>query len=334
MKKNLLPIIILLLLGGVAVYFYATNSRSTLKPELTDYAVKDTSAITKIFLADKRGNQILLERKSTKEWTVNNNFRARQDGIKNLLDAIARVQIKTPINKAAYETIVKRIASSGVKVEIYTDSDSPMKVYYVGGASQDHTGTEMLLEGSSTPHLTHVSGMYGFLTPRYFTNINEWKDRAIFRYEYGEIAKIRVEYPQDPTESFEITDLGNNQFSVLDITKNIEIEKYDTLALLEYISRFQNIHYEGFEETKTEIYIAGIKETTPQQIYSITDKLGNVKVCTTYLKPAHEDATDLDGNKIYFDLDRFYASVDDKDFVVIQHFLFDNLQRKLSDFRQ
>ncbi|MBL4623808.1 MAG: hypothetical protein JKY42_01505, partial [Flavobacteriales bacterium] len=251
MKKNLLPIILLLILGGAAAYFYATNSSSTLKPELTNYAIKDTSAITKIFLADKRGNEILLERETVKKWHVNKEFIARQDGINNLLDVIARVEIKTPINKAAYETIVKRIASSGVKVEICTDSDSPSKVYYVGGPSQDHTGTEMLLKGSSTPHLTYIPGIYGFLTPRYFVNINEWKDRAIFKYEYGEIAKIKVEYPQDPTESFEITDLGNSTFSLLDLTKNVEVSQYDTLALLDYIARFQNIHYEGFEETKT-----------------------------------------------------------------------------------
>ena len=333
MKKNLLPILLLLVLGGAAAYFYLTKSGSTLQPELTNYALKDTAAITKIFLADKQGNKILLERESSKKWMVNKDFIARQDGINNILDAIARVEIKTPINKAAYETILKRLSSIGIKVEIYTDSDSPAKVYYVGGPSKDHTGTEMLLEGSSTPHLTYIPGIYGFLTPRYFVNINEWKDRSIFKYEYGEIAKIRVEYPHDPSESFEITDLGNNMYSLMDISRNIDLPNFDTLALFDYVARFQSISYEGFEETKTEQYIQGIKETTPQQIYTVTDKLGNTKTCTTYLKPAKEDAKDLEGNKIYFDLDRFYAVVDDKDFVVIQHFLFDNIQRKLTDFR-
>jgi hypothetical protein len=333
MKKNLLSILLLVILGGLAAYFFFTKSGSTLNSELTEYAVKDTAAITKIFLADKQGNQILLERQSETKWIVNKEFTARQDGVRNLLDVIARVQIQTPINKSAYETIVKRLSSAGIKVEIYTDAESPMRVYYVGGADQEHTGTEMLIEGSSTPHLTHIPGFYGFLTPRYFVNINEWKDREIFRYQYGEIAKIKVEYPQDPTESFEVTDLGNNKFSLLDITTNIDIADYDTLKLLDYIARFQNIQYEGFEETKSEEYINGIKETTPQQIYTITDKLGNIKKCTTYLKPSNEGATDLEGNQIYFDLDRFYAEVNGDDFVVIQHFLFDKLERDLSDFR-
>ncbi len=151
MKKNILPIVMLIVLAGISIYFYLTKSGSTLKPELTNYAVEDTAAISKIFLADKAGHTITLERKSTDEWTVNGEFTARQDGVKNLLDAMARVEIKAPVNKSAYETIVKRLSSAGVKVEIYTNGSSPEKVYYVGGSNQEHTGTEMLLEGSSTP---------------------------------------------------------------------------------------------------------------------------------------------------------------------------------------
>ncbi|MDA9563290.1 hypothetical protein N9R81_01285 [Flavobacteriales bacterium] len=333
MKKNILPIVMLIVLAGISIYFYLTKSGSTLKPELTNYAVEDTAAISKIFLADKAGHTITLERKSTDEWTVNGEFTARQDGVKNLLDAMARVEIKAPVNKSAYETIVKRLSSAGVKVEIYTNGSSPEKVYYVGGSNQEHTGTEMLLEGSSTPHLTHIHGFYGFLTPRFFVNINEWRARNIFKYSYGEIAKIRVEHPMDPTESFEITDLGNNMFSLTDITNNIDIVDYDTLAVLDFISRFQRIDYEGFEETKTKQYIEDIKETTPQHIYSVSNKLGETKTCTTYLKPAQEGATDLEGNEIFFDMDRMYAAINDSDFVVIQHFVFDNLKKNLSDFR-
>ena len=61
MKKNLLPILLLLVLGGAAAYFYLTKSGSTLQPELTNYALKDTAAITKIFLADKPIDQDFVE---------------------------------------------------------------------------------------------------------------------------------------------------------------------------------------------------------------------------------------------------------------------------------
>lgn len=333
MKKNIVSLVLLVVLGGVAAYFYFTKSGSTFKPELTDYAYKDTTNITKIFLADKKGNKILLERENSHKWKVNKEFRARQDGVNNLLDVIARVEVKAPINKAAYEAVVKRIASSGIKVEIYTDSDEPTKVIYVGGSNQEHTGTEMLIEGSSTPHLTHIPGFYGFLVPRFFTNINEWKDRSIFKYEYGQIAKVKVEYPLDPKESFEITDLGNDQFALTDLTNGVDLPDYDTLLLLDYVSRFKNIPYESFEETKTEDFITNITQSKPETIFTVTDKLGNSVVCKTHLKPAHEGATDLEGNPILYDLDRLYAFVNDKDFVVVQHFVFDNLERKLTDFQ-
>ena len=188
MTKNLKSILLLVVVATVAIYFYITNNNSTLKKELSDFAVADTASITKIFMADKNGKSILLERINGISWKLNGKYEARQDGINNLLETIKRVTVKAPVNKAAFETVIKKLASNGVKVEIYQNNDKkPSKVYFVGGSNQEHTGTEMLLQGSSIPFLTHIEGFYGFLTPRYFVNENEWKDRTIFRYNYGEL---------------------------------------------------------------------------------------------------------------------------------------------------
>ena len=46
--------------------------------QLHDFAVKDTSAITKIFLADKFGATVTLEREDVGEWTVNEDYKAEK----------------------------------------------------------------------------------------------------------------------------------------------------------------------------------------------------------------------------------------------------------------
>ena len=79
MKKNLIALIILAVLAAVAYYVYIERGSGTIKPELRDFAVKDTSAITKIFLADKFGATVTLEREDVGEWTVNEDYKARKD---------------------------------------------------------------------------------------------------------------------------------------------------------------------------------------------------------------------------------------------------------------
>lgn len=334
MKANKKLILILVLLLAVATYFYFNSNSSTLKKELSDFAIKDTSAITKIFMADKAGNKVLLERMGESKWSLNGKYKARQDAINNLLLTMNRVSVKTPVNKAAFETVLKSLASASTKVEIYIgDEKDPSKVYFVGGPNQDHNGTFMLLENSSVPFLTHMEGFNGFLTPRYFTSENDWKDREVFRYKYGEIASIQVEYPQDEESSFVINEVGKDLFTLKKLKTGELITEIDTARLFSFIASFQKINYESAEETKDSTYKAGILRTTPQEIYTVTDKLGNVKTVKTFLKPAHEGATDLEGNPIDFDLDRLYATINDKEFVVIQYFVFDVLKRKVDDFR-
>ena len=62
MTKNKRVIIFLTILIGLSLYFYFSNKKGTLKIENSEFAVEDTSAITKIFLADKSNNKVLLER--------------------------------------------------------------------------------------------------------------------------------------------------------------------------------------------------------------------------------------------------------------------------------
>lgn len=329
--KNLKYILLLALLV-VAGYFFFSNKKSTLKTEKTEFAVEDTASVTKIFMADQQGRKITLERLGKGQWKVNDKYLARQDGINILLETMKRLSIKSPVNKAAFENVVKQISVSGIKVEIYQGESKPSKVYYVGTSNQNHTGSYMLLENSTVPFLVHLEGFYGFLTPRYFVNENEWRDRSIFRYNYGEIQSIKVEHPQDDRNSFEIKEIEPNIFSLTNLATSETVTDVDTIRVLEYVSYYKIIPFEGLEETKTPEYIESIKEKTPMQIYTVTDKNGNVTKVKTYLKPLPEGATDPEGNEIFFDVDRLYADVNDKDFVVCQYLIFDKLDKKLVDF--
>ena len=69
-KKNVISIIIIAILIIIAGTLIGNNRYlSSLRDEAYDFTVHDTASITKLFFADKSGNQVLLQRDG-KVWTV------------------------------------------------------------------------------------------------------------------------------------------------------------------------------------------------------------------------------------------------------------------------
>ena len=73
MKKNTGLLLLLIGLIVIAAIFLFNRKSGTIGEELRDFTVKDTGAVTKLFLADKKGSQVLLERQPDGTWSLNGN---------------------------------------------------------------------------------------------------------------------------------------------------------------------------------------------------------------------------------------------------------------------
>src|SRR5258706_8580783 len=159
MKKNRSVFIVTIVFVTIAAFLIYRNKGGTIRKEDRDFAVKDTASVTKIFLADRSGNSVTLERQPDGVWMVNNKYRARKEGIDLLLDCFKGISVQTRVAKAAYNSVVKELSSTGIKCEIYVNhKDKPLKVYYVGGSTNDILGTYMMLENSTVPFVTEIPG--------------------------------------------------------------------------------------------------------------------------------------------------------------------------------
>jgi hypothetical protein len=334
-KKNKAFIIIALLLTALAVYLVINNNSSTLSVEKTSFAVEDTAAITKLFLADKRGYTVTLNRVSATEWNVNGNFTARQDAINTLLATIKKVEMKAPIGIGTRENILKDLAARGIKVEIYTNDDEPDKVYYVGGPTPDNSGTYMALENDgdfSDPYITHIPAFNGYLTTRYIVLDYKWRSSAIFKSAYSEINSVKVEYFQKPEDSFEIIKSENGAIVLKSLKFNSPVANYDSITVKEYLVNYSNIHFEAFEKMKSETRDSILASPKFFSI-SLTDKNGKTNTVVAYPIKAKAGAVDLEGNPIDYDPDRMYAKInEEQDLALIQYFTFDKLMKPLSWF--
>ena len=316
---------------AIAGYYYTSSNSSTIKKELRDFAVKDTSTITKIFLVDKNSSQILLERKEG-FWTVNENSRARKDAIDLLLKTINRISVKSPVPKAAKENIIKRLSSKSTKVEIYV-GDKMIKSYYVGDATQTHTGTYMLLENSASPFIMHIEGFNGFLSTRFFIEERLWKTSSIFSYAPKNIKSVSIAYPSKQEYSFKAISLGENKFALED-SKGTNIEDFDTVRVKQFISMFKNVNYESPIKAR-ETQIDSIKQSGIIQTFTVENQKGELNSINTYQVAVKDTTFYTDGTFLANDPDRMYTFLNNgKDLVTIQYFAFDPLIRILDDFKK
>src|SRR5688572_3606466 len=213
------------------------SGKNTLTGKDNDFKVKDTASIDKIFLANRSNSQVTLTREGRK-WMVNGEFEARGDMIENLLYVIRNVEVKQFVAKTAIDNEMKKLAVAATKVEVYLKGKLS-KVYYVGGPTQDHFGTYMVMQDSETPYVCYLPGHRGYLSLFYTPIVDEWKSRQIFNYPVSEIATVRTDFYRSPEQSWEITNIDNKSFKLKSIVANQYIDNFDTGAVKIILKEFK-----------------------------------------------------------------------------------------------
>ncbi len=328
--KNILFIIILLGLSGIIATQYFSKSGSTLKSSSNNFSIQDTGNITKVFLADMKGNQILLERVESNKWMVNGKYGTVQTNINYMLETINLMTVKAPVAKARYDKTIRDLSTRGIKVEIYMDSDTPSKVFYIGTTNQDQTGNYMMIEDSKLPYLVHIEGFRGFLSPRFAIHENDWREKTIFRYNPREIEELRLSIPGQPQKGFVIKQTIDGKLSLYN-NAMVPLEGYENGYLVEYLERFRSINFEMWEETKDPIFIDSVSTSTPLEVYTVKNMAGESTTLKSFKKPLLS-GLDIEGNPIDHDQDRMYGLMNEKEFMIIQYFVFDPLNQDISFF--
>jgi hypothetical protein len=216
MKRTLTLLALFLLMGGGAYFAYQyqkkTKSGSNISPDM-DFAIEDPSKIYKIFLADRNGKTATLNRKGDR-WMYNNQYPARQTAVDRLLETMKKVKVWYVPPEAAEPTMIKSVAAEGIKVETYDQDGKIIKIYYVGGVTNDESGTFMMMEGAEHPYITHIPTMIGSVRIHYRLDPDDWYDRTVFEEKPENIQSVSVEYPQNRSESFKLDKIKAGEYAV------------------------------------------------------------------------------------------------------------------------
>lgn len=334
MKKTIVYIVMLLLLG-FGVYYFIFKEHDAFAGSEAGFTIKDTSAIGKIFMADKKGQTILLERKPN-GWILNGKYPVMPSPLNTLMETLLRQTAAFPVPQQAYNTAITVLAGTAVKVEVYDKAGDKIRVFYVGGQANDNAGSYMLMEGAQTPYVVQIPGFPGYLTPRYSTDITDWRDRTVFNVPAAQIASVSVQYPQEPLNSF-VMKAGKDGKLTVDVDPVLSNGKTVNSRRAEVFSKF-------FERVYCEGYINGvykldsiIKSTEKRCDIELITKDGAKQQVAVYWMPLNRRSKNMlkpvPGVDDKYDADRYYAVINQaKDTVIIQFGTFDKIFRKAWEF--
>ena len=333
--KTAVKILALLLLIAAAWYLirYQAPKNTYSYPE-RDFAFEDTSAINKIFIANKGDQEILLKRGKNNVWTVNDKYQVRKKNLEILLETIKNLKVQYPVPRAAHNNVVKALATKGKKVEIYTEGKTePVKVYYIGSIPPGNIGNYAMVDGAKNTFVVNVPGFNGYISNRYILDIEQWRSRMAFSYRPEAISSINIFYPYAPDNSFKLLKDDNNQYALINKEQDSKPAKMNAASALNYLQAFRNLGIETFANDFTRK--DSLMKSKPYAIIEVTSNSGKVNQMSVYYMPLNKRSkgqVTRDGKRMLYDQDRFYAVLNkEKDIAVIQNYVFGKIFKSFSE---
>lgn len=361
-KKRITIIAILLVILGIIIgngvyqynhnkdfYYQSTvkkivdvfNRNETIDEATLGFMVYDTASITKLFFADKSGNQTLLERNNG--WIINNEYKANQDLVNQMLYTINRIHIK-PMSIKKKDNIVTQMAATNTKVEVYQMMprinlfnkiklfyhETRSRVFYVGGVTQDNTGTYVLSEGGDNVYIAYLPALNGSISSRFSALPLDWRSHVIFNSNINDIASVKLEINNEPDNSFIINTIDRAQYSMTRL--NGQPVDFSENRVLTLMSSFQDVRFEAFLNDIEPARRDSIINSPFKERLTLTTKDGKVRSITTFRLIAQSDIYDYSQDDIdnfediLTDVDHKYALLSEgNEFVLIQDFVLGKL---------
>ncbi|MBS1588633.1 MAG: DUF4340 domain-containing protein [Bacteroidetes bacterium] len=325
--------IYLVLLGvlGFGVYYFVFSDQDAFNKNEAAFTIKDTSNVGKIFLSNNEGENITLQRTDS-GWYLNEKYKARVSTVNNLLSTMKQQQPLYPVPENAHNSVVKALAGSGVKVEIYNRKGNKTNTFYVGGGAYDFSGTYMLQEGAKHPYVVQIPNFRGFLTPVYSVLFDDWRDRSVMNLQPNEVKSFSIHYVDAPKHSFTIQNGTKLEVQTDSIPATGVLNERRVHSYLKF---FADVYAEGYLNG-----IQGIDSTIASVpkfcTMDITAKNGWNQHIEIFKMPLNKRSKNLSTAKEgEYDIDRFYGIINhNKDTVLLQAFTFDKFFRSGSEFFQ
>ena len=329
-----------------ALVLLAGRRSGTYSRHTSEFAVGDTSSIKWIFMADRNGGQVLLQRQSPGVWLLNGKERALQENIDDLLSVIRNIKVKMPVGKAASENVIKWLATGATKVQVCYSGYririgkfcfwrcEKNRVFHIGSPTPDNLGNYAIMDGAKQPYIVHVPGFRGFISPYFTTLVTDWQSHELLNLRMSEIAEVRLTDVGDPSGSYLVRRNGERHFDLIPLSDFRPLPVYDTIKLYEHLSSYRKLNFEFFADSMSVAKRDSILSVKFRELV-VTDIHGKSLKNNMYLMWNDLRTDEYEYNPDFMDIynrDKFYITLDDDTtkFYICQYFVFDRIIQPVS----
>lgn len=348
-KKTLYLVIAVALLALLTLVIVLVRGRNhTFNQDFQVEAAARPGAVTRIFMADKENHSVLLTYVNDTAWLVDSQYVASLPMVERLLQTLSDMRIRNRVNKAAADNVIKLLAAKSVKVEVYYKAfrinwfggrlrlfpHEKCDIIYVGHDTQDMMATYMYREGDNAPSVINIPGFRGCLSPRFVVDPLAWRSHAITNLPVQRIARVELQIPSMPEESFAIERDGEG-FTFNLLNPPSRTDGFDTARVAQLLSSFVNLNFDEYARAVPKVELDTTFSQAPRTILHVTDIEGEEYELKTYIKYSNpDDLLNMPDTSMYeiFDLNRLYAILNNRDTVLIQYYIFDNILQPASFF--
>lgn len=326
MKKLLIISVFFIVLVMLGLYTKQLfNQQGKSDTELIDFAIADTNSVDKIIISDAFANTMELIRKG-KRWFAADGSCVTQENIQFILEAFKNIEFKGYLPDNSQDQFTKIMSSQHVKVSIYQEGDWT-KTWYIGPASQDHYGQIMLLDSkeygkSSLPVMMKIKGVNGIIEPRFFADQRKWRCTQIFALPIDRIAKVNVQFFDDPTLSFSVTKKGN----FMQVYQQGRMLKDVAPSMIfRYLQNFKKVHFNLVNFELNDKQVDSLKRSMPFAKMTVRETNGFSTKLRMFRIKSDENQTNEFGEIVNMDMNLFWCELPSGELVKCQYYVFNPL---------
>jgi len=175
-----------------------------------EFAIKDETSISRVFIADLQGRKMNLMKQPGGEWLINDSVKASVTIMGQVLNALSKIRIDHIPPETMNKTIFESMSTSGIKIEAYDAEDNRLRSLILGPATYDERASYMMVDGQKQPYAMKLPGHSGTLRPLFdLRSIEEWRSRDWIEIQPEEIKSVQVNYPRQKGSGFKIYRAGD-----------------------------------------------------------------------------------------------------------------------------
>jgi hypothetical protein len=270
LHKNRISIILLLALLIASLCFYLSKRNQTFDKKESQFAIQDTSDISRIDIFHK--NSLIILHKGNGTWQFDDSLNANPALMKICLRILTQVEIKSVVAKDLQSIMYDKIKKSGSEVKVFKGNQL-IRDYSVFPDSVNRA-IYMMMSDSRHPFIVDLPSFEGNFAGLFQTDVKLWRDKAIMRFLPKQLAYIKVEQVAKPSQSFELKMDGSGKATVKSLQTHQSVN-FNVEAVEAYLYCFRNVRVEEFLSPEV---IRGETLLFIVQIADIRGKLLNIKI--------------------------------------------------------